>query len=157
MVLLKAQPALIGKSTSSVVLTSWDPQPTLQYYCALSQLTFLCSTVEIDNHFKSVMKTLAGARIDGKNIDKDRSKVEASLKALMNTFVEAMIPTAFQKKDICKLLQHKNSLLQRSGLLYVLAVMQRLLKALAVAAAVGKLNILHIIYILYIHIYICMY
>jgi hypothetical protein len=93
MVLLKAQPALIGKSISSVVLTSWDPQPTIQYYCALSQLTFLCSTVEIDNHFKSVMKTLATSTLDGKNSDKDRIKVEASLRSLMNTFVEAMIPT----------------------------------------------------------------
>lgn len=97
MVLLKAQPALIGKSISSVVLTSWDPQPTIQYYCALSQLTFLCSTVEIDNHFKSVIKTLATSTIDGKNSDKDRIKVEASLRSLMNTFVEAMIPTGNYK------------------------------------------------------------
>lgn len=44
----------------------------------------------------------------------------------------------FQKKDISKLLQHKNSLLQRSGLLYVLSVMQRVMKAtIAAASAVG--------------------
>jgi hypothetical protein len=45
--------------------------------------------------------------------------------------------TGFQKKDICKLLQHKNCLMQRSGLLYVLSVMQRLIKATAAAATAG--------------------
>jgi hypothetical protein len=43
----------------------------------------------------------------------------------------------FQKKDISKLLQHRNALLQRSGLLYVLSVTQRLLKALSAVAAAG--------------------
>lgn len=43
----------------------------------------------------------------------------------------------FQKKDISKLLQHKNCLLQRSGLLYVLSVMQRLSKATVAAATAG--------------------
>lgn len=50
---------------------------------------------------------------------------------------DTLLTTGFQKKDISKLLQHENALLQRSGLLYILAVMQRLLKALNAAAAVG--------------------
>ena len=48
-----------------------------------------------------------------------------------------LLNLGFQKKDISKLLHHENALLQRSGLLYILAVMQRLLKALNAAATVG--------------------
>ena len=45
--------------------------------------------------------------------------------------------TGFLKKDISKLLQHKDHLLQRSGLLYTLSIMQRLVKATTAAATVG--------------------
>ena len=58
MVLMKAQPSLIAKSVSSVVLATWEPAATIQYYCALSQLTFLCGCVDVDSQFKLAMKTL---------------------------------------------------------------------------------------------------
>jgi hypothetical protein len=95
MVILKAQPSLLAKSVSSVVMPSWEPQPTVQYFCVLSQLTFLCSSVDIDSQFKSALKALIGSATEGSDVKKnetDRIKVEASTHSLMGSFVQAMVP-----------------------------------------------------------------
>ena len=92
MVLLKAQPTLIAKSIGSVVLTSWEPQPTVQYYCAMSQLTFLCASVEVDGSFRSAMKAIVVAASSDGGSEKERVKAEGSVRGLMSAFVQAMIP-----------------------------------------------------------------
>lgn len=92
MVLLKAQPTLIAKSIGSVVLTSWEPQPTVQYYCAISQLTFLCASVEVDGSFRSAMKAIVVAAGSDGGSEKERVKAEGLVRGLMSTFVQAMIP-----------------------------------------------------------------
>lgn len=92
MVLLKSQPTLIAKSIGSVVLTSWEPQPTVQYYCAISQLTFLCASVEVDGSFRSAMKAIVVAAGSDGGSEKERVKAEGLVRGLMSTFVQAMIP-----------------------------------------------------------------
>lgn len=92
MVLLKAQPTLMAKSIGSVVLTSWEPQPTVQYYCAMSQLTFLCASVEVDGSFRSAMKAIVVAASSDGGSEKERVKAEGSVRGLMSAFVQAMIP-----------------------------------------------------------------
>ena len=97
MVLLKAQPSLISKSISSITLSNWDPVPSIQYYCIISQLTFLCSSVEIDNQFKSGLKTVVTNITDDKSenklSEKNTTKAESTVRGLLNFFVQGMIPT----------------------------------------------------------------
>ena len=101
MVLLKAQPSLISKSISSITLSNWDPVPSIQYYCIISQLTFLCSNVEIDNQFKSGLKTVITNITDDKSenksenklSEKNTTKAESTVRGLLNFFVQGMVPT----------------------------------------------------------------
>ena len=92
MVLLKAQPSLIAKSISSVVLATWEPAATIQYYCALSQLTFLCGCVDVDSHFKVAMKTLVTSVTADADTEKGVAKADATLRGLTTSFLQAMIP-----------------------------------------------------------------
>lgn len=94
MILLRAQPSLIAKSIGSVVMSNWEPHPTVQYYCALAQLTFLCSSVDVDSQFKSTMKTIAASvsTSSDSSSEKDRLKAEGSVRGVVAVFVQAMIP-----------------------------------------------------------------
>lgn len=92
MVLLKAQPSLMAKSISSVALATWEPVATMEYYCALSQLTFLCASVDVDTQFKVDMKTLVNsATADGPS-EKGAIKADISMRGLTSGFLQAMIP-----------------------------------------------------------------
>ena len=90
--LLKAQPSLLSKSIASIVLSNWEPHPTIEYYCALSQLTFLCSSVDIDSQFRSALRAqMITAGSEG-STEKDVAKSEGSIRSLTSSFVQAMIP-----------------------------------------------------------------
>jgi hypothetical protein len=92
MILLRAQPSLIAKSIGSVVIANWEPHPTVQYYCALAQLTFLCSSVDVDSQFKTTMKAIAASATGDSSTEKDRLKAEGSVRGVVTAFVQAMIP-----------------------------------------------------------------
>jgi hypothetical protein len=92
MILLRAQPSLIAKSIGSVVIPNWEPHPTVQYYCALAQLTFLCSSVDVDSQFKTTMKAIAAIATSDNSTEKDRLKAEGSVRGVVTAFVQAMIP-----------------------------------------------------------------
>ena len=92
MVLMKAQPSLIAKSVSSVVLATWEPAATIQYYCALSQLTFLCGCVDFDSQFKLAMKTLVTSVTADADTEKTAIKADTTLRGLTTSFLQAMIP-----------------------------------------------------------------
>jgi hypothetical protein len=91
-ILLRAQPSLIAKSIGSVVIPNWEPHPTVQYYCALAQLTFLCSSVDVDSQFKTTMKAIAASASSDSSTEKDRLKAEGSVRGVVTVFVQAMIP-----------------------------------------------------------------
>ena len=101
MILLRAQPSLIAKSIGSVVLPNWEPHPTVQYYCALAQLTFLCSTVDVDSQFKTTMKSIAATASSDSSTEKDRLKAEGSVRGVVTAFVQAMIPVGASSSISC--------------------------------------------------------
>lgn len=64
----------------------------MQYYCALAQLTFLCSTVDVDSQFKTTMKSIAATASSDSSTEKDRLKAEGSVRGVVTAFVQAMVP-----------------------------------------------------------------
>jgi hypothetical protein len=119
-ILIKSQPYLLPRVVSSVAINWSDPQPSYAYLCAISHLTYLANTIDIDNQLKNSLKVCASG-----------GKSDIIVKTTIDTLISTVVPISLTKKDICKILMHKNKLLQRSGLILLLAVTQRINRTVA--------------------------
>lgn len=64
----------------------------MQYYCALDQLAFLCSSVDVDSQFKATMKAIVATVSSDNSTEKDRLKAEGSVRGVVTAFIQAMVP-----------------------------------------------------------------
>ena len=114
---LKKRPNLLGKCINSLTL-SWDPvvSPSYDYVCALSHLTYLLCNVDLD---KKKIRTL---KENMSNEKADSNIYKSSIEDVFATFV----PANLYKKDLSKLLQSPNKILQKMGLNVMIALTKRL-------------------------------
>jgi hypothetical protein len=81
--LLRADPSLLSKCVSSINLPSWEAQPSIPFLCALSQLTYLNCTVDVDDDARTAIRNATRT---------ETAKADALLRGAVNTSLQAMIP-----------------------------------------------------------------
>ncbi len=114
---LKKRPNLLGKCINSLT-PSWDPvvSSSYDYICALSHLTYLLCNVDVDKKKIKLLKD----NMNNENADSNTYK--SSIEDMFATFV----PGNLYKKDLTKLLQSPDKVLQKMGLNVMIALTKRL-------------------------------
>lgn len=133
---------LASHSTAS----AWDPVVSHRYICTISHVCFLLDHVSVvDVKLANRFNTLLTSRI--KNAQQSTSIVgdkslhlamgltknastsmtsETNLKNLFDDLVHGCMPGGLTKKDVQKMLLHKNYMLQHFGLSYLISALHRL-------------------------------
>ncbi len=129
MALLSVQPHLLTKSIASLsTLKTWEPVATTEYLGIMRFLSQLLRSAGVDAKSKTQLRAafapVAAASASGEPVEKNNQQ------SLINALVNSWIPPGLNKKDICKMLAHKELSLQKVGLEYVQAVVTRLQRVL---------------------------
>ena len=129
MALLSVQPHLLTKSIASLsTLKTWEPVATTEYLGIMRFLSQLLRAAGVDAKSKTQLRAAfapaAAASTGAEPAEKNNQQ------SIINALVNSWIPPGLNKKDICKMLAHKELSLQKVGLEYVQAVVSRLQRVL---------------------------
>lgn len=133
MAVLNVQPHLLSKSISSLAtLKTWEPVASAEYLGIMRYLSQLLRAAGVDMKSKAQLRAaFAPAAATGASAGEPAEK--QNQQSIINSLVNSWIPPGLNKKDICKMLAHKELSLQKVGLQYVQAVVQRLQRVLSEA------------------------
>jgi len=135
MALLSVQPHLLSKSIASLAtLKTWEPVATTEYLGIMRFLSQLLRAAGVDAKSKAQLRaafapftTAAAAAASATTSDPAEKNNQ---QVIINALVNSWVPPGLNKKDICKMLSHKELSLQKVGLEYVQAVVMRLQRVL---------------------------
>lgn len=83
MIILKAQPSLIGRCVSVVNLPWGEADASFKFMCALGHLTHLCDNCDTDPLLRSAIKQAASAK---------GVKSDGAIKKVLDDVMQSMIP-----------------------------------------------------------------
>eukprot|EP01032_Pedospumella_encystans_P021407 gene21407-24283_t len=130
MALLSVQPHLLTKSIASLsTLKTWEPVATSEYLGIMRFLSQLLRAAGVDAKSKTQLRAAfapasSTASTAAEPVEKNNQQ------SIINALINSWIPPGLNKKDICKMLAHKELSLQKVGLEYVQAVVSRLQRVL---------------------------
>lgn len=132
MAVLNVQPHLLSKSISSLAtLKTWEPVASAEYLGIMRYLSQLLRAAGVDTKSKAQLRAAFAPAATG--VAAGETAEKQNQQSIINSLVNSWIPPGLNKKDICKMLAHKELSLQKVGLQYVQAVVQRLQRVLSEA------------------------